>query len=152
MKKIVRKLRILHALQIAVYYSYPKTDNALDTKVELEFIKNIQINELKNIYAVESIIELLGYNTDPFLDKLGNFFGKVLRFSFSFLSRKNITKLLIYKKIEFYKAYLNLSLDIADMGRVNLADKLSQIKENEFDYLKVAQFFLKYPEILSNIY
>ncbi len=78
MKKLIRQLKFAHAAETAAYHAYEGHWRSVSNQAEQDYIKTIQLDELRHIYALERMLEGLQTKPNRILDHAGKVVGELL--------------------------------------------------------------------------
>ena len=138
MSKLARQLRFAHAAEIAAYHAYEGHWRSVTNKAEQEYIQKIALDELKHIYDIEKMLDLLGWCTDKKLDKAGEIVGEIIGWM-CYKTGWRLPMLVagIMEKIGT-ASYEKIAIQAAEEGRYIMAHKLLEMGKVEAQH---EQFF-----------
>lgn len=134
MKKLIRSLKFAHAAEIAAYHAYEGHWRSVSNKVEQDYLKKIQLDELKHIHTLDKMLESFDQVSNPILDTLGKFVGEVIGYM-CYVTGWRLPMIVagIMEKIGT-SSYDKIALEAAEAGRPNLANRLMKMAQNEQEH------------------
>ena len=140
MKKLIRQLKFAHAAEIAAYHAYEGHWRSVSNQAEQDYIKTIQLDELKHIFTIEKMLEGIHAKPSPLLDKAGKIVGELIGFACYYSGwRLPMWVAGVMEKIGT-RSYREIALEAAEQGRYLMAGCLMEMAKVEEEH---EQYFEK---------
>lgn len=78
MKKLIRMLKFAHAAEIAAYHAYEGHWRSVSNQDEQKYIRKIQLDELKHIRTLKTVLVSIDSEPNGFLDHCGKIVGEIV--------------------------------------------------------------------------
>lgn len=134
MKKLIRQLKFAHAAEIAAYHAYEGHWRSVSNQAEQDYIKTIQLDELKHIYVLEKMLDGLQAKPNRFLDWCGKIVGETIGLA-CFYSGWRLPMWVagVMEKIGT-ASYKDIALEAAEQGRYLMAASLMEMAKVEWEH------------------
>jgi hypothetical protein len=137
MKKLIKMLQFAHAYEVAAYHAYEGHWRSVTNRNELDYLSEIDLNELDNIDVLEDILRQLGADTDWYMEHCAEYIGEfvgLLCYHTGWNIPKFVTK--IMDRIGMF-SYSRIATEALRNGLFEAHDDLMEIAgvESEHDRL-----------------
>lgn len=76
MKKLIKMLQFAHAYEVAAYHAYEGHWRSVTNRKEMDYLSEIELNELDNIDAIEEMLHSLDADRDWYLEYCAEYIGE----------------------------------------------------------------------------